>query len=489
MNSGIDIYFSDYFHVSPEILEEYGAFNISLINDLPVFIDPFLLFNSDDTVYNKLHTNIIEYLKFLRLRSSRGNVSKGILDALYRFPEVKQIWLGFSHNGNQGSGLGPKFADSLNNNLNTIFSSFGDERITKASHLEKLCLIEGRVGKDNISDFTANLIKDFLASYTQDFAKKHLNPNYCMRCSVPRVTFSYETYTWKQGVYYLPVYDNDYVLLTPKDILTKEQTWINRADMLDRLMDIAESLPNHALREQLNEYLAEKLRGVESKEGRLKVFANTLHSFPELVDYYIRNQEENGDKAVDISKSRVRRTESLFILQVRDFVDNYLAGSSFYEVTGDTLEEARSRVLYLKQVIEDNDGYKFFYVDGMPIRREQDIQLLFKLTWCGTRSDVNREANNGRGPVDYKISRGSCDMSLVEFKLASNSKLKKNLQNQVEIYEKANQTKKSLKVILYFSEKEEQTVVAILRSLKLEDNPNIILIDARNDNKPSASVA
>ncbi len=32
------IYFSDFFDVSTEALEEYGAFNVSLINDLPLFI-------------------------------------------------------------------------------------------------------------------------------------------------------------------------------------------------------------------------------------------------------------------------------------------------------------------------------------------------------------------------------------------------------------------------------------------------------------------
>lgn len=34
-DSGVKIHFSQYFRISPEALEEYGAFNISLINDLP----------------------------------------------------------------------------------------------------------------------------------------------------------------------------------------------------------------------------------------------------------------------------------------------------------------------------------------------------------------------------------------------------------------------------------------------------------------------
>ena len=47
----LQIFFSDYFCVNESIIEKYGAVNISLINDLPLFIDPFLLFNSKKIVY------------------------------------------------------------------------------------------------------------------------------------------------------------------------------------------------------------------------------------------------------------------------------------------------------------------------------------------------------------------------------------------------------------------------------------------------------
>lgn len=42
-------FFSDTFGVDPKTLEAYGAFDISVINDLPLFIDPFLLFRSEAT--------------------------------------------------------------------------------------------------------------------------------------------------------------------------------------------------------------------------------------------------------------------------------------------------------------------------------------------------------------------------------------------------------------------------------------------------------
>ena len=112
---------------------------------------------------------------------------------------------------------------------------------------------------------------------------------------------------------------------------------------------------------------------------------------------------------------------------------------------------------------------------------------MYRLTWFASSFDVNREVNNGRGPVDYKVSRGSADATLVEFKLASNSKLKQNLKHQVGVYEAANDTAKSIKAILYFSASELTRVQAILKELDLAGRRDVVLIDARPDNKASAS--
>ena len=109
------IHFTDWFNVDPSKLDEYGAFNISLVNDLPLFIDPFLLFTSKKSRYRQLHDEIINYLKFLRDQSTGGKINKGLLRAWYMFPEVRQLWLGYSLSGNRGSGLGMDFAIALNN--------------------------------------------------------------------------------------------------------------------------------------------------------------------------------------------------------------------------------------------------------------------------------------------------------------------------------------------------------------------------------------
>ena len=126
---------------------------------------------------------------------------------------------------------------------------------------------------------------------------------------------------------------------------------------------------------------------------------------------------------------------------------------------------------------------------GKPIERESDLQILYRLTWYGTSMDVTREANDGRGPADFKISKGARNKSLVEMKLASNSQLERNLKKQAAVYEKASDAKRTVKIILYFSATARKKVESVLKRLKLDTDDSVVLVDARSDNKPSASKA
>ncbi|MGU9546368.1 hypothetical protein, partial [Bacillus cereus] len=77
------VYFSDFFNIDPRVVEDYGAFDVSLINDFPLFIDPFLLFNSSKEEYQELHKGIIKYLKFLRDKAKARKISEGLLKAWF----------------------------------------------------------------------------------------------------------------------------------------------------------------------------------------------------------------------------------------------------------------------------------------------------------------------------------------------------------------------------------------------------------------------
>jgi hypothetical protein len=486
----INIYFSDFFGVRRSSLEKYGAFNVSLVADLPLFVDPFLLFNSKNPRYKRLHDGIIDYLRFLRDKSvNNPDLDPGLLASWYKFKEVEQNWLGFTTEGNRGRGLGKDFAEALHANLGQIFGSFGAEKVTHGSHLEKLCLIRSKVGRDNISDFTNNLIKEFLLEYTQKFAVRHIDPALRRKVTVQRVRFNYETETWERCGFDLPWYQGDFVLLTPKNILTKDDTWINKTDLIDDFEMIPDAIPNVELRTLVDNYFRKMLpRNPRRKDEREAAFRTVQH-FPELIDYYIKQKEDTGDKAESVANQRVSFSQKLYLEQFRELARMLQMETAFYKVSGDTYVEAYERVQFLKDVIENKGGHRIFYVGGVPLEREEDLHILYRMAWFATPSDVTREANDGRGPADFKISRDSRDKTLVEFKLAKNTQLEQNLRKQSEIYEKASDAKVSIKVIIFFSAAQKKRVETILKRLKLAKDRNVVLIDARKDNKPSGSRA
>ncbi len=489
MTPNMDLYFSDIFDVSPKVLDKYGAFNISLVTDLPLFIDPFLLFNSKKREYRQLHDDIIKYLLFLKEKSTTGMADPALLKAWYHFSEVKQNYLGFCVSGNTGRGLGSDFARALNENLRKLFPDFGSEGITKGSHLEKLCLIKDGVGRDMISDFTTNLIKEYLLNYTQTFAKKYIDKKLRREIAVLNVSFNYETETWQPGIFDRPDFNGSYVLLTPKDILTKDETWINKDDFYRQFDRIPQAMENTQLRAQINNYFRSILPKKPTVQDYHRAVSKVALEFPKLIDYFIKYKEDHGDEAVAKSHLDVSDSKAVYINQFGLLVNLLSQKTAFYSLPGNTSEETLKRIEFLKDVIENKGGHRIFYHKGKPITKEGDIHILYRLTWYATPSDVSREVNDGRGPVDYKISRGSKDKCLVEFKLASNSQLSRNLQKQLEIYKKASDAMRGYKVIFYFTSQELKKVNRILEDLKMTGDPNIILIDARKDNKPSGSRA
>ena len=290
----------------------------------------------------------------------------------------------------------------------------------------------------------------------------------------------------------LPNFDNDFVILTPKDILTKDETWISHGDMVRNFDEIPDAVPNHQLRGEINNYFYSMIpqNWEPTKEDYSGAISSTLSKYPELIDYYIKLKEDTGDRAVTNSLFKVFECGLLYIKQFGSLPQILEQQTPFYTIPVNTEKETKEKIQFFKDVIENKGGHKIFYNSkGEAIRREKDVHILFRLVWHGTPSDLSREVDDGRGPADLKVSRGATDKTLVEFKLASNTQLKRNLENQLEIYKKASDAQVGFKVIIYFTEQERIRVQSILRELKMEKDSHVILVDACSENKPSASKA
>ena len=87
------MFFSEKFQVSSDLIKDYGAVDISLVCDIPLFIDPMLIFNSKKKVYKELHNQIIRYFHFLYKKADQG-LSQKEINAWFNFSEVPNNWLG-----------------------------------------------------------------------------------------------------------------------------------------------------------------------------------------------------------------------------------------------------------------------------------------------------------------------------------------------------------------------------------------------------------
>lgn len=382
-----------------------------------------------------------------------------------------------------------KFAGALNQNLNNLFPDFGDEEITNGSHLEKLCLIKEGVGRDTISDFITNLIKSFLCAYTQTFAREHLTEAQCKEFSVERASYNSKLGRWMPEKFYLPCYQGDYVILTPKDILTKDDTWINKTDFVREYHDIPNAIDNDQLRDRIDSYFQSVLPRDPDTKDYTRAIQKTALQFPELFDYFIKRKEQTGDIAKKRSIDKVEESFHIYVKQFGKLVDLLRSQSDFYKEPLTSDDAAKEKIEFLKDVIENKGGWRIFYHNGKPIKKEEDIQILYRLVWHYTGFDVSREVNDGRGPADYKISKGAKDKTIVEMKLASNSGLARQLANQAEIYQKASDAGVAFKVVVFFTLTEKSRIEKVMRELGIEKSKKIYLIDARDDNKPSASKA
>lgn len=486
-NTNDKVYFSDIFGVKHSIVKKYGALDISLVCDNPAFVDPFLIFANSK--YRHLHDSIINYLKFLRdlsLKRQGLNLTSGEFNHYYKFPEVKQAWLGYSVSGNIGRGLNKDFGYSLYENLHKIFSKFGEEDITESSHLEKLCLIEEGIGVDKISDFTLNLIQKFLLEYTQEFAVEHLDKKFLSEFAIRKVEFDFKKGVWLDGRYVLPALQRtdkkDFVLLVPRKILTKEDTWIARNDFLENDTAIFNIIPNDELRAKINKFFYDNLqiklnkkKQLEkdySKKSRMNALVKAVWEYPQLLDYYIKLKEQRKDDAL---KWHVAEPESINFFTDATQIQPEIKSRNFGRLTA--LDDCVSRIAFFKKTLESNS--RDLYFKEKPLQ-EKHLRVMFKNTTYGSLFDYNSEVNNGRGPIDFIISFGSQDKTGLELKLAANRKLKQNLLNQGRVYQEDSNLKHVIKIIFFFSDGELERVSEILREInKSVDNREIFLIDCR----------
>jgi hypothetical protein len=154
------------FHNLPFTQEEVD-FAIPFIDeDIPLYIDPFLLWKSPSQQDNSLHTALVSAFNHLGFSYLKGEKDYAI-QTLIKLSECNEVGFGNSKN-RKGKRIGAKLAETILK----LWTKIPQIQARGFSHLEEIQLCVEGISKDRISDITASLIKSFLIDFTISESKK-----------------------------------------------------------------------------------------------------------------------------------------------------------------------------------------------------------------------------------------------------------------------------------------------------------------------------
>lgn len=193
-----------------------------LNEDLPLCLDPFLLWKSDQASYRELHSAILSFISQVQAQALAGRIAQAQM-LLSEIREPAELGLGYSEGTKRGSAIGR----SLRSAIIQTFREIPQLQDTGLDHIEVLALLVPKIAEDRLSDITASVLKKWLAEFTRQR---------CNDLNIP--THRYRLNGWDSDrldwcpfdaqLPYNPA-DESPVLLAPLDLL-RRLPWINYPD-------------------------------------------------------------------------------------------------------------------------------------------------------------------------------------------------------------------------------------------------------------------
>ena len=190
-----------------------------LDEDIPLYVDPFLMWKSPSLQDQALHGALISAFNNLGRLARTGNRSIAT-EQLITASECDEVGLGTSAT-RSGKRFGPKLAGQIL----SLFDHVEHYREHGFRHIEELQLLIGGINKDRISDLACCFLKSFLLDFTHQECEKIGIPMQSVQVSD---VYDLPTGRFRTVKAELPVHPVDHspILLVPKRWL-RHVPWIN----------------------------------------------------------------------------------------------------------------------------------------------------------------------------------------------------------------------------------------------------------------------
>jgi hypothetical protein len=459
---------SEVFAVSKKLLTKEGALDCFVDIDSRFYIDPYLLRSVSTpelaSSYNRLRTHFEKVISLLVATKQTGDRFWREANRLLTFKELPYVGLGYSKTDTQGSAIGRRLAQELVETAKEIV----DAGVRDPVIFELVGLFEDGIGADRISDMVARVILQDLLRFTNRITTK---------LKITRTT-EVEYNTTK----FLVPYHRRPILFVPREILTPLPVAYEWYDI-----DIV-CRHNEELRRRVNQIIGNTWKQATNRNRvRKRDLRSVLLNVPDVLRDLVVLYQQKPIKKYDFQRDPAG--ELIWHDVSRHYAETYPLNLSTYAPVdqNNIVNVVESICEQFTILVEDNGLFKIFYDDARNLRHERFAQLLFygvADSYCKANDlDLSREPNAGRGPVDFKLSRGYGARVNVEVKYSSNPMLLSGYARQLPTYDEAEKAYHSIYLIIRTTE----STKAIDRVLKSRQKalssgkraPGVFVVDGR----------
>lgn len=414
--------------------------------DTPLFIDPFLIYDHERGPFRGSHSEILRFFKhcFKLIAQSGGRpdsirYQKAAADLVS--PEVQELCLGYAQGGTKGAGSGTELGSIM---AEAIWEAI-NAGLRNVDHFEEVSILRENIGPDRISDITASILRHRLAKYTAQVCRS--NRISTRRTLCDRAEFDFGANRWKRAFLDLPInpYSGRPILLTPefylRDLPTLEP---------DDFFEFCVQYEAETLRREFNLDL--------TRHVPKSLIITIARRHIEWVRRYVQHKEAQRSRPYDLLVDK-KGYISWYDASRLDCGEHPLAIET--EGQESFAQALDSMVREFRHYIEKNQGYRLLWNDNGTSRSERAAQLLFLgiiKHYCQAHDIDISETNIGRGPVDFKASKGYRLRILLELKLARNTKFWDGATKQLPAYLKAEQVRRGYFIVIVYTEADSDRI-------------------------------
>lgn len=460
---------SEYYKIDPSELRKRDVFDSIIGTDNRYFFDTSFLPFTEVKEFENAREELLEYFKkvIALIKTNKPQYFEKAVGMLLQ-PDLKGASTGYGES-DDGAGVGPTLARILANSMKDLIESGNEDPIL----FEIIGMFTPEFGPDRLGDLVNGILRENIYRFTEristelgikrEFKIKHGKENFVLPIH--------------------PLSNKKPILFFPKSVLSPLPIALSWDDVY------AAAIFNKETRERFNEFLkplfTENSKPDKEELKRYLISKNTKERVSILVDVY---------KAVEPNKYDFDKDPAGFYRWYEDakeiFSEVKIPKIKQAKTFEDLIEAVESVIKYFKKGIEDYMWKHSYESDGTPKNEFyfQNLFLYIAEPLCKERDiDVAPESDKRRGPVDFKLSRGSENIT-VEMKLTSNPNLIKGFKVQLPIYAKAEESKHSYFVVIKTTETSKQ-LEEVQNIINEDESGNISLRIINALPKESASKA